>query len=259
MKKKVYTPTVRFLLPSIRKEAEVFTMFLHGGNATWKQYIFNRHPELSSLMDVNDAEKIFKTCYQYVKKFRAQHAETFEQALRTNEKRWRPVEKKYLQTLSEHFEVDFPRNRKIMRAYISTVPVYPRWLDTWSFHVSYFNPDRVKEIACHEIQHFLYFTKWMEVFPKTKRVELDNPHLVWQLSELIAPVILNEHPYFKTLFGRKQMTYKQFQKIRIHGKQPMTHLTRMYRRHLKSKEPFSVFLMQLWTFAKEHEKVLLEA
>lgn len=252
-----HMPTVKFLLPSIKREAETFTMFLHRDNANWQTYIFDRHPKLNMLAGVKDSEKIYKVCYQYVKEFRAQHGKEYRRALAQNEKLWRPIEQKYLQILEEHFEVKFPTRQKLMYAYVSVIPVYPRWIDEWSFNVSYFVPKRVKEIACHEIQHLLYFKKWMEVFPRTKRVELDNPHLVWRLSELIAPVILNEHPYFKTLFTRKQMTYKNFQEIRIQGRQPMIHLTGMYRRHLKSGAPFESFLKNIWEFAKKHEDVIM--
>lgn len=253
-------PTVKFLLPTIQKEAEVLTNFLTGARSFDRSnYIFNRHPDLKILLgETKEAEDIYKICYHYAKDFRRKYAKEFKQALKQNEEIWRPIEKQYLQTLSEHFETDYPSNRKIMRAYVSIVPIYPRWLDEWSFNVSYFVPSRVKEIACHEIQHFLYFKKWIEVFPKTNRRELDNPHLVWRLSELIDPVILSEHPYFKTLFNRKQLTYKHFQEIRIRGRQPTTHLAIMYRRHLRRKESFAVFLKEIWNFAKENEEVLMK-
>jgi hypothetical protein len=254
-------PTVKFLLPSIRKEAEVLTMFLCSARGFDRgSYIFNRHPELKiQLGETKDSEEVYKICYKYANDFRRKYAKEFKQALKQNEEIWRPIEKQYLQTLSEHFETDYPPDRRIMRAYVSMIPIYPRWLDEWSFNVSYFVPSRVREIACHEIQHFLYFKKWMEVFPKTQRKELDNPHLIWRLSELVDPVMLNEHPYFKILFDCKQLTYKHFQEIRIRGRQPMTHLAIIYRRHLKSKKSFATFLEEIWKFAKDNEEILMEA
>jgi len=252
-------PTVKFLLPSIAQEAETFVMFLHQADANWQSYIFSRHPKLRELSGVDDSAKIYKVCYEYVKEFRALHKNELSRAVKQNEKLWRPIERKYLQTLSKHFEIKFPAHRKMMRAYVSIIPVYPRWIDTWSFNVSYFKPERVKEIACHEIQHFLYFKKWIQVFPKTKRAELDSPHLVWRLSELIAPVILNEHPHFRTLISGKQTTYENFQKIRIRGRQPTTHLQIMYRRHLKSSAPFEEFLKEIWQFARDNTKILMAA
>ncbi len=258
--KKQHLPTVKFLIASPAREAGVLVTFLTSKTNHWRKYIFNRHPDLElQVKGVTDPEKLYKICYTYAKVFQTVHKKEFVQALAENEKSWRHIEREYLRVLSEHFETSFPRNREVMHAYVSMIPVYPRYLDEWSFNVSYFVPSRVKEIACHEIQHFLYFKKWIETFPETKRRELDNPHLVWRLSELVDPVILNEHPYFKTLFNRKQLTYKHFQEIRIRGRQPMTHLSIMYRRHLKSKEPFAVFLKEIWKFAKDNEKILMSA
>jgi hypothetical protein len=259
---KNHLPTVKFKLPTIKKEAEVLAIFLHPHSGGWakNKYIFGRHPELGTqLVGVTDPERTYDVCYSYTKEFRSVHAKEFEKALATNERLWRPIEKPYLKTLREHFDIDFPTHRKVMSAYVSMVPIYPRWLKDWSFNVSYFVPERVREIACHEIQHFLYFKKWLQVFPDTKYEELNSPHLVWRLSELVDPVILNEHPEFKKLFSKKQETYKHFQKIRIDGWQPTTHLARMYRKHLKLDEPFETFLQDIWAFAQKHRKVLMAA
>ena len=259
---KIHLPTVTFQLPTISREAGVLTTFLHPGPDGWKknEYIYARHPELELLLrETTNPEQTFKICFKYVKEFRSRHASEFVAALKKNQALWRPVEKKYLETLSTHFETDFPARRKVMRAYVSLIPIYPRWLDEWSFNVSYFVPERVREIACHEIQHFLYFKKWLEVFPKTKHEQFNSPHLVWRLSELIDPVILNGHPEFKKLFNKKQLTYKHFQKIRINGKQPTTHLAIIYRKHLRSGTPFDEFLREIWQFARDNEKVLMSA
>lgn len=255
-----HLPTVKFVLPSVTNEAGVLTYFLMPGSASsnWCTTVFNRHPDLEKrLVGCTDKETVYRACNRYAKKYRQDHKIEFEKSLKKNEKVWRPIEKNYLQTLSDHFEIAYPTHRKVMKAYVSMVPIYPRYLSEWSFNVSYFVPERVTEIACHEIQHFLFFKKWLTVFPETKFEELNHSHLVWLLSELIDPVILNEHPEFKRLFTRKQQTYKHFQKIRIEGKQPTTHLAIMYRRYLKSNAPFEKFLRDIWKFAQENKHALM--
>ncbi len=257
---KAHIPKVRFELPTIDREAKVLVMFLRSGPEAWKKHIYERHPELTvALRGVTDVDEIYKVCYVHARRFRHDHAQEFRKALRDNEALWHPIEEEYLKTLREHFEIDYPSHRRVMRAYVSMVPMYPRWLSQWSFNVSYFQPDRIREIACHEIQHFLYFKKWLEVFPETTYKELNRPHLVWMLSELVAPVILNEHPEFSKLLTRKQETYKHFQKIRVDGKQPTTHLARMYRKHLRSGAPFESFLREIWEFAQTNKEALLKA
>lgn len=258
--KKNELPKVIFTLPSIAQEARTLKSFC-APRATgwdWSHVVYNRHPELKEkLADLTDQKKIYTACYAYAKWYRKEHAKDFKKALAQHRQKWEPIEKEFLQTLCEHFETKYPAKRKLIRGYVSMVPIYPRSIEGWYFNVSYFVPGRVLEIACHEIVHFLYFKKWFEVFPDTKKEEVNSPHLVWRLSEILAPVFLNEHPTFKKYFDRKQNTYKEFQKIRIEGKQPMTVFSQLYRKHLKSKDPFEEYLQVCWVVAKKHEKVLM--
>ena len=55
------------------------------------------------------------------------------------------------------------------------------------------------EVSAHEILHFLWFKKWKEVFPETGLKEYESPHLVWRLSEIMDPIILQCQPKIKEL------------------------------------------------------------
>ncbi len=255
-------PHVEFLIPTIAQEARVLSWFCSprptGWN--WSDVIYNRHPELQIMLSYStDPGKIYRRCYRYAKLFHTEHATEFKRTRKAQEKEWRTIEHSFLTTLAEHFETPYPPQRKHIRAYVSMVPIYPRWLDTWSFNISFFNPDRIKGLACHEILHFLYFKKWMEVFPNTKPEERNQPHLVWRLSEILDPIILNEHPTISKLVDSPQRTYKTFDAVRIRGVRPFTHFTRLYRRHLKSGRPFADFLRDAWAEAQKYEKVLMGA
>lgn len=255
-------PNVIFTLPSIVQEAKTLQYFcaLRPTGWDWSAPVYRRHPDLKlALSGITGHKAIYAKCYAYAKKYRKDNVENFQKAVQQNMQLWKPIEREFLQTLSDHFEIKYPSKHKIMRAYVSMVPIYPRSLSGWYFNVSYFAPERVRVIACHEIVHFLYFAKWLEVFPDTKEREMDSPHLVWRLSEILAPVFLNEHPLFKTYFGGKQNTYSEFQKVRIAGKKPLDFFTQLYRKHLRSKAPFEAFLKTCWVEAKKHEKVLMEA
>lgn len=253
-------PHVEFLIPSPAQEARVIGWFC-GARPTgwdWSHKVFARHPDLETMLhgltDKTQRNRVFHT---YAKQYHRTHADAFEHARLAQETEWGNIEGLFLKTLSDHFETGYPPRRKVIRAYVSMVPIYPRWLDTWSFNVSYFNPARVKGIACHEILHFLYFKKWMEVFPDTNPEEQNQPHLVWRLSEILDPIILNEHPILCELVGAPQSTYAEFDRIRIAGARPFTHFTRLYRRHLKSGRPFADFLRDAWAEAQKYEAVLM--
>jgi len=106
----------------------------------------------------------------------------------------------------------------------------------------------------HEILHFLYFKKWKEVFPKAERRTFDSPHLVWRLSEILDPIILNNYPKIQKLTKLKHQTYKEFQKAKIGNEKLVPHFEVLYRKHLQSKKPFEVFLKIAWKEAKKHHK-----
>ncbi len=255
-------PKVIFSLPSIAKEADTLQSFCapRPTGWDWSHVVYKRHPQLKEkLENVSKQKEIYTACYSYAKQYRKEHAKEFQDALKINIQKWELVENEFLQTLSNHFEIKYPAKRKTIRGYVSMVPIYPRSIEDWVFNVSYFKPERALEISCHEIIHFLYFAKWQELFPETKKRELDSPHLVWRLSEILAPIFLNEHPLFKTYFDKKQNTYKEFQVLRIEGKSPMTFFGNIYKKHLKSKAPFEEFLKACWSEAKKHKKVLMGA
>ena len=39
---------------------------------------------------------------------------------------------------------------------------------------------------------FLYFEKWKSLYPKMDRRKFDTPYIEWHLSEIVAPIILND-------------------------------------------------------------------
>ncbi len=259
---KQFIPKVEFKLPSIHREADMLLYFCSPRPTgwDWSHKIYNRHPELKQMLQgLTDTQARYYQCHIYVKRFRKQHKKELDLAIELNKKLWQPIEKAFLKTLVNHFETSYPERIKTITAYVSIIPIYPRDISRWSFHVSYFAPERVRHIACHEILHFVYFTKWKELFPKTKREELDQPHLVWRLSEILDPVMLNEHPLFKTYFDKKQNTYNEFQNIKIGGKKPLQYFTHMYRKHLISGRHIDNFLTKSWNVAQKYKDILMSA
>ena len=71
----------------------------------------------------------------------------------------------------------------------------------------------MKSVAIHEILHFIYFEKWKKVFPKTQEKEFDAPHLVWQLSEMVPGIILNDKRV-QNVFKYKFDSYKEYENFK---------------------------------------------
>jgi len=109
----------------------------------------------------------------------------------------------------------------------------------------------------HEILHFYYFKKWVQLFPKTKREELERPHLVWVLSEILDPVILNNHPEIKRLFNAKHRSYPVFYETNIGGISINEYYTNLWKTEFEKGTTFDEFIKLAWQDAQKHKNVLI--
>jgi hypothetical protein len=251
-------PKVKFKLPTIKKEAYVMTSFCKPRKTgwDWSGKVYENHPQLGEILKDKKSDEYYKYVYKYSNSFIKKNKKKLDKLVKEYQTQWDKINDEYLKVLSEHFETDYPIDRKIITAYVSIVPIYPRFLDEWGFNVSSRRPDRMIAIAMHEILHFLYFKKWMEVFPKTKKGELNNPHLIWRLSEILDPIILNHNKDIQKILKSKQRHYSEFQKVKIGKKTMVEYFEDLYKKHLKSGKSFEEFLKISWTETKKHKKII---
>lgn len=71
-------------------------------------------------------------------------------------------------------------------------PISPRFINENRFMVTYFFDDDIIRICAHEIVHFLYFKKLRDLQPGVI-IETEYPSKEWLLSEIIAPMIVNDN------------------------------------------------------------------
>jgi len=251
-------PKVQFKLPTVKREAEMFVYFCTPRKTgwDWSARIYENHPALKDVLKDKQPKELRACAYKYANNFIKQHKTELKSLVARYQKEWDVINDEYLKILSEHFETDYPNNRKIIRAYVSIIPIFPRFLDKWAFNVGSKKPQLMIPISMHEILHFLYFKKWMEVFPETKRKELDSPYLVWKLSEILDPIILNNNKDIQRLSNHTHGHYAEFQKIKIGRKTMIAHFEDIYKKHLKSNESFEDFLKTCWGEALKYRKII---
>jgi len=252
---KQYIPKVKFNLPTVKEEVQWLTYFItpNTSGLDWSNIVYKTHPKLKQkLTGIKNKKKIYNVCFDYAKDFIKNNKKELEKKQKEYQKAWNKINDKYLTILSNHLETEWPKN-KIIKAYISINPICPRFLDSWSFHVRYDKKEHLIPTCFHEILHFIYFKKWQEVFPKTNIKNFEAPHLIWKLSEIIDPIILNNNPQIKKMLKRKTEGYDEFKKIEINNKPINTLYTKMYKNHLKNKTLFDNFLKDIWQFTKENK------
>lgn len=121
---------------------------------------------------------------------------------------WNKYNDIYLKSLSEYFDISNLKVSKII-ANVGIIPIFPRYLDSYSFSIGIVDEEKLIETTSHEILHFFWFEKWKEMFPNYKKEEFETPNLIWKYSEMVVDPILNSK-IFKDIFKINYKAYDSF-------------------------------------------------
>ena len=187
----------------------------------WAYYenddLFNIHnftikyfPELENLDKNLSKEEINKIIERIVKESYEKHQDKIEKEIQRYNALWQPYNDLYFRNLSNYLNISWPNNIDIIEGRVGLIPVFPRYLDSFSFSVSTnMNDQQLIETCAHETLHFLWFEKWKRTYPGTPREEFESPYITWQYSEMVTDPILNNKP-FSDIFDFKERGYANF-------------------------------------------------
>jgi len=251
---KSFLPTLDFQIMDIDQEANLLYGF-----SKYKRWIYvfeKKYPDLFlQLKENSDNKKVcIQICKNYVEKLRIVDRDEIKEIEIKLRFEWRKIETNYLQELSNLFETDWPEDKPKIICYISTLPVYPRFLDKYSFAVGYRNLSDLVESIAHEILHFIYFKKWKEVFPEINKEEYESPHLVWRLSEIMDPIILQCDLKINELIKPKKWGYSSFKEIFIGDLIMTDYFKKIYLDSIEQGNSFETTLKKLWKEIQLHDK-----
>lgn len=245
-------PKTIFELVDVNREAEVLAHFMQGDR--WVSVFEKRYPELRGIQESCQGQDGCVDKYRdFLIKIHDQEGPKLVEALQQIRIEWEKISAIFLGTLATHFGTKWLVDKNII-GYVSVLPVHPRFLEEQAFFTGYRDISTNIETIAHEIVHFLWFKKWSEVFPEMSSKEFQSPHLVWRLSEIIDPIILQCHPQISELIKPKKWGYNSFKDIKI-GDAPMTdYFKKIYLDSVGAGDDFGVTMKKLWEEAKKHEK-----
>jgi len=251
----MFTPKVKFLLIPIKLEVNLIYFFLFHEKWGWGKKIIKRHPYLKNVLNIKTKKNREKYIKKYIIEFRNENKESIRNQIKKYSKNWKKVEKKYLTILPEILNTPWPKDKKIIKAMISINPICPRFINNWSFSLFYKQGSKkMKETIMHEICHFLYFKKWKEVFPSVKRKAFEYPYIEWHLSEILAPVILND-PRIQKLLKHKAAFYKEHQKLKINEVNVPKYFSFLYKEYKFKQYSSDDFLRKAYSEIKQHKNI----
>lgn len=233
---------VVFKIASVNYDYNLLLQFLHSSR---KIKILEQHPSLGNI----PKNKI----KDYVLNYHINNREKINMAKEKIKEEWNKINDKFMLTLSEVLEIEWPKHYKEIKCFVSIVPVCPRFLKKHMFSI-FFNTKMPVQIIAHEICHFLYFEKWKKIFKHNEK-QFEYPNIVWYLSEILDPVILND-PRFAFLKPVMKTNYPQ---IKINGKEAITFFHELYKQFKKdkndknSKNSFTNFLVTSYKIIQKHK------
>jgi hypothetical protein len=227
--------------------------FLFFNEWGWERYIFRKHPDLKRVYGFKRKKEREKFILDYIKRYNIRHKKLILKNKTKMIKEWHEIEKRYFFLLTKIMDTGWPKKKKDITAMLSINPICPRLLKDWSFFINYkYKVKDAVEVIMHETCHFLYFKKWKELFPETKLKQCESPYIEWHLSELIAPIILND-PRIQIFLRQKAVFYEEHQKIKICGVSAPIYFSRLYEKWFKSGKTFDFFLKDAYIIIKKNE------
>lgn len=205
----------------------------------WAYYenddLFNIHnftikyfPKLDKLDKNFSKEEINQIIEKVVKENYENHKKQKEKEIQKYNSLWEKYNDIYFKTLSNYLNINWPNNIDIIEAKVGIIPVFPRYLDSFSFSVTIkMTEKQLIETCAHESLHFLWLEKWKSLYPKTPREEFESPHITWQYSEMVTDPILNNKP-FSEIFDFCEKGYSSFYEMYDGKTLVMNNLRKIY-------------------------------
>lgn len=232
------TPKLKFRKMSLQENIELIK---------WAYYenddLFNIHnftikyfPKLENLDKNLSKEKINQIIENVVRESYEKHKNEIEKEIQRYNAIWQPYNDLYFKTLSNYLNISWPNNIDIVEGRVGLIPVFPRYLDSFSFSVSAdMNDQQLIETCAHETLHFLWFEKWKTIYPQTPRAEFESPYIVWQYSEMVTDPILNNKP-FSNIFDFQEKGYASFYEMYDGKTLVMDKLRKIYGKNITTEE-----------------------
>ena len=231
-------PKIEFKTMSLEENIETIKWAYYEDNGVLSVHDFTikYFPELAEIDRKLSQIEVYKIIEEVVTKDYSKYRLKIEKEVKRYNLLWTKYNDIYFETLSNYLDVEWPKTVDIIEGKVGLIPVFPRYLDSFSFSVST-GIDNLKiiETCAHETLHFLWFEKWKNIHPETPRREYDSPYITWQYSEMVTDPILNNKPFID-MFDFEEKGYDSFYKMYDGESLVMDNLRQIYNKDIPINE-----------------------
>jgi len=209
----------------------------NNGSLSVHDFTIEYFPELSVFDENTPKDTVYKKIEEVVTNEYNIYLERIKNETKRYNELWKKYSDNYLTLLSDYLEVDLPQV-EVIQGKVGLIPVFPRYLDEFSFSVSTGLEEAFLIKSCaHETLHFVWFEKWKQIHPEVPRREYDSPYISWKYSEMVTDPILNNKP-FSDMFGDVfiERGYDSFYELEDGSVKVMDKLRNIYSQDIPIKE-----------------------
>jgi len=231
-------PKLEFKKMTLEENVELvkWAYYEDNGVLSIHDYTIKYFPELGDIDKSLNKHEVYKIIENVVKKYYKKYEIKIESEIETYNNIWRKYNDLYFKTLSDYLEIEWPPKLDVIEGKVGLIPVFPRFLDSFSFAISTGVEEwKIIETCAHETLHFLWFQKWKNIHPETPRKEYESPYLTWQYSEMVTDPILNNKP-FAEIFDFEEKGYDNFYEMYDGETLVMENLRKIYSENIHINE-----------------------
>ena len=193
-----------------------------------KYYTIKYFPELKEIDDSYTDEQIDSLIEELVKKDHNRYGQRLTDEIKKYEDTWKKYNDNYFKAITKYLNVELPKEFNEIIVTVGFIPVFPRHLDNFTFELgTNIREEKLIKTVAHECLHFIWFKKFMDLYPDTTRREMDSPYLPWQYSEMVVDPILNSQE-MNNILGTKEKAYDYFYDINYNDENMMEKLKSIY-------------------------------
>ena len=223
-------PKIIFREMTLEENIDVikWAYFEDNGALSVHDFTIQYFPELANIDPNLSKEEVYKIIEEVVTNDYNKYSNRIKSETERYKLLWKQYNDTYFETLSSYLNVEWPNNLTEIIATVGLIPVFPRYLDDFSFSIGTGVEDiKLIEVCAHETLHFLWFQKWKKLHPETPINEYESPYLPWKYSEMVTDPILNNKP-FSDMFEFTERGYDSFYELEDGDTKVMDKLRKVY-------------------------------
>ena len=253
-------PKLKFKKMNLQENIDTikWAYYEDNGVLSVRDFTIQYFPQLADLDENLSQQEVYKIIEQVVTEDYEKYEKRIEQEVIRYNHLWGKYNDIYFQTLENYLCVSWPKNLNVIDGKVGLIPVFPRYLDSFSFSVSTGVEDwKIIEVCAHETLHLLWFEKWKKMYPEIPRREYDSPFITWQYSEMVTDPILNNKP-FSNIFGNIfiERGYDSFYELYDGNNLIMDKLRKLYSENISTEDKMNNGFVYIKNYLENKSKTI---